>query len=186
MLQMPIPKESLTVTHLRKLHRQGASRTAMNHVAGGEGHFKHLDSRYGITCPPQPEEDKPISDTRTSAASVSGGGSGRPLGATVPAVNDNDIPPRVYVIARAVALTYGLGEGVLFGPRSNPWLREPRAMFVGVVEDHMPHVTRAEIAHVCNRDTRMVSVYAANHSQFFGSPEYTLRFESVLAALEAK
>ena len=86
MLQMPIPKESLTVTHLRKLHRQGASTTAMHRIAGGEGHFNHLDARYGITCPPQPEEDKPIAKTRTSAASVGESGSGRPL--TQPEVDD--------------------------------------------------------------------------------------------------
>lgn len=53
-----LPKESLTVTHLRKLHRQGASETAMVRVAGSLKDLRYLDKRYGITKPREDDEDK--------------------------------------------------------------------------------------------------------------------------------
>lgn len=53
-----LPKESLTVTHLRKLQRQGASQTAMARVAGSLQALRYLDNRYGITKPRENDEAK--------------------------------------------------------------------------------------------------------------------------------
>lgn len=179
----PLLKESLTITHLRKLHRQGASKIAMARVAGTAAQFDYLDKRYGITR--EPEEDRTAAPIGMSV----GEALGRPrrtFGQGRQPWTDKTMPSGVDDVILHIDRVFGLKPGVLVSKSSLRHLMAPRCVFVGVVRQLWPALDFSVIAHLLDRDPRMMSVYMRNHNQFYSSPDYTVKVERVLAAMSAE
>lgn len=59
-------KETMTVTALRQMHRRGASKMALERIAGGAHQLHYLDKKYYITRPrPAPP---PVAETDPETA----------------------------------------------------------------------------------------------------------------------
>lgn len=173
----------MTITYLRKLHRQGASKTRMAQVAGGSTHFDYLDKRYGITRDVEPERhDTPVGMSVGEAL-------GRPRrqfgAAAVPP--GKLVPAGIHDVVRIVGQVFNVPDGALVSRSwSSRHLMQPRCAFVGVVRQLWPNLDWTIIAHFLDRDPRMMGVYMRNHNQFYSSPEYTVKVERVMAAMSAE
>lgn len=178
MTALPLLKESLTVTHLRKLHRQGASQQAMARVAGSIEHFRYLDKRYGITRPPETDETAPL-EGMTAAEALGTRHFRKWLRPP------RFVPPELYLLVDRVTEVFEIEPGLLVSKRSYSFLMAPRSAFAGIAKQLWPHLDYWTLAHVLDRDGSMMATYLRNHDQFYASPDYTLKVERIIEAMGA-